>query len=954
MFSLSRPRLPAVVALLLSTACSRPAPSAIVPPAAVTNSSAAPAPASETAASPGPPPVVRDTTEPTPMVEPAEAFRRGWMPLRPTGVPAFLAAHPTYDGRGVIIGILDSGQDPGIPGLGKTTTGDRKLLDLRDFSGEGAVTLTPAAPEGDQLIVGGRPLSGIARLRGFRVGTGMWVGTLAELSLGDLPASDLNGDRDNSDTLALVVLRATDGWVLFADTDGDGSLADETPVRDYLVARETFAWHSGKRPAQLNLAANFTTATGGAPRLDLFFDTSAHGSHVAGIAAGHQLYGISGFDGVAPGAWLLGLKIANNAQGGISTSGSMLAAMDYAIRFAAKRHAPLVLNLSFGVGNEAEGLARVDALVDSVLAAHPDIVCTISGGNDGPGLSTMGFPASASRALTVGATYPAVFLGPNWRGTDPVAYFSSRGGELAKPDLVTPGLAFSTVPRWSTGGEQKGGTSMASPHAAGLAALLVSGLTQEKRPVDARQIRQALMVTARPIPGATFLDDGTGQADVGAAWRWLGTPHQIPDIAVRARDHGVSAAWRLRPPGTQGDTTQIFDLIQAVGSPATDLTFRTSAGWLRAPGGVRTSAGATTSVSLNLQASALTTPGLHVGVVSGWTSDTLAGPVVRLITSVVVPDTGASFMADMGEVPAGGEARRFFTAQAGRPFAVAYFTRDASQQVSAWLHEPGGQPYQEENGISAGAGEQAAVILVDARQVREGIYEAIVTAPPLEAAAAAIVVQQSPLRISATRAWDSIAVALENLSPATVATEPFVVLVGAERTVRVVANGSDRQGIRFALPDWAVHATIDVSMDPAQWPRFTDFGVTLLDAAGRQLGKSPLNYATGRLQADLLPDRNGQAELALFPGFADATGDLRWTADLSIRLYADSAHVTAIPGAPLTIEPGHTATLSLPLGVLRLALGDGFFPLGIVVVPEEEQTWTREVPLPPTLTPLSP
>jgi len=246
------------------------------------------------------------------------------------------------------------------------------------------------------------------------------------------------------------------------------------------------------------------------------------------------------------------------------------------------------------------------------------------------------------------------------------------------------------------------------------------------------------------------------------------------------------------------------------------------------------------------------------------------------------------------------------------------------------------------------------VMLVDARQVRDGIYEAVVTAPPLEAAAAAIVVQHSPLRISATRAWDSIAVRLENLSPAAVATEPFVVLVGAERTVRVVANGSDRQGVRFALPDWAVHATIDVSMEPAQWPRFTDFGVTLVDGAGQQLGKSPLNYATGRLQVDLPPDRMGPAELLLFPGFADTRGDLRWTADLSIRLYTDSARVTAIPGAPLTIEPGQTARLALPLGPPRLALGDGFFPLGIVVVPEEERTWTREVPLPPTLTPLSP
>ena len=63
----------------------------------------------------------------------------------------------------------------------------------------------------------------------------------------------------------------------------------------------------------------------------------------------------AGFDGVAPGAQLLGLKIALSAQGSVSTTGAMLRAMDYAIRFAESRRLPLVLNLSFGVGNEHRG-----------------------------------------------------------------------------------------------------------------------------------------------------------------------------------------------------------------------------------------------------------------------------------------------------------------------------------------------------------------------------------------------------------------------------------------------------------------------------------------------------------------------------------------------------------------------------------------------------------------------
>jgi len=83
------------------------------------------------------------------VLAPDAAYRRGWMPLAPTGVTDFARQYPTYDGRGVLIAILDSGIDPTIPGLGITSTGDRKILDLRDFSGEGSIALTRLTTKGD-------------------------------------------------------------------------------------------------------------------------------------------------------------------------------------------------------------------------------------------------------------------------------------------------------------------------------------------------------------------------------------------------------------------------------------------------------------------------------------------------------------------------------------------------------------------------------------------------------------------------------------------------------------------------------------------------------------------------------------------------------------------------------------------------------------------------------------
>jgi len=890
-----------------------------------------------------------------PVLPPAEAFARGWMPLAATGADRFVRAYPEWDGRGVLIGILDSGIDPSIPGLVTSSTGQRKVLDLRDFSGEGAVVLTRISPDGDRLTVQGRRLDGAMRVRAVAIGGEMWGGAISELPLGNLPASDLNGDHDDADTLAVVVVKASDGWVLFADTDGDGSLTNEKPVHDYLVAREYFGWRSGGRPAPVGVAANFTEDRG-APRLDLYFDTSAHGSHVAGIAAANDMYGVAGFDGVAPGASILGLKIANNAQGGISTTGSMLAAVDYAIRFAADRRLPLVLNMSFGVGNEAEGAARIDQLIDSVLAVHPELVFAISAGNDGPGLSTMGFPSTVTRALTIGATFPGVFLGATGKGGDPVAYFSSRGGEVAKPDIVAPGMAYSTVPRWSIGNEQKGGTSMASPHAAGLVALLVSALAQQGRPIDARQIRQALMVTARPIGHESFLDDGTGLADVESAWRWLEANRPVPEVAVRARGNGLTAAYRGRGLAGPADTLQSFDVTLEGSAGEAQYALRSSTPWLKAPEGVRLRGGAN-SITLSYQGRFLSHPGVYTGVVTGWTPDTLLGPVFRLVNTVVVPQAGSDISAELGTIPAGGEGRAFFEAQEGRPFAVTYTARRPGEQVLAYLHEPGGQPYREETGFGAGAGDQAGVVVVDARDVVTGIYEADAVAPPLDGAIASIVVNQSPFTINATRTHDGVAVDLVNLAGEDVTTHPFVVLVGAERTARLVARGSETQRVRFALPSWAVHAVVDVSMDREQWPRFTDFGVTVFDHDGRQLGQSPLNYAFGRVHVDLTPARDTgvarQAEVGLFPGFADPSQDQRWTALVSIRLYADSAHVTQLPGQRVTVGAGKQATVVVPWTDPPLRLGEAFFPLGIVVVPEAEHAWTRESSLPSPVTPLS-
>jgi subtilisin family serine protease len=884
---------------------------------------------------------------------PEAAYAHGWMPLASTGVDRFLRAHPTYDGRGVLIGILDTGIDPAVPGLATTTTGAPKVIDLRDFSGEGAVPLTRVTPAGDSVVVAGRRLGGFGRVVALSTSGAYYAGTIAEIPLGQPPAADLNGDGAVRDTLPVIVVRAPDGWVLFADTDGDHSLATERPVHDYLAGRETFGW--GPRGAQprVTVAANFDEDAG-TPRLDLVFDTGAHGTHVSGIAAGHDLYGVAGFNGVAPGAQLIGLKIANSANGGISTTGSMLRALDYVLRFAAARRLPLVLNMSFGVGNEIEGQARIDGIVDSVLAAHPDVVMAISAGNDGPGLSTIGFPGSAARALSVGATLPGSLLPPGPAGApsaDVLAYFSSRGGEVASPDLVTPGVAYSTVPRWNAGDEVEQGTSMASPHAAGLAALLVSALTQERRPVEARAIRQGLMVTAQPTPGATIVDEGTGLPDVEKAYRWLTGGYAVSDVRVRARGAGDATAAVQRVAGAAADTTQEFELLRPAAAPAATYTLRSDVPWLSAPARV-TLGGPSTPVRLKVSRRALAAPAAYVGTVTGWSQDTMAGPAFRLITTVMAAPPIAAATDTLRQavaVPAGGTLRTFFQADSGRPFQLTVETGGRAERGLAFLHEPDGMPFRDESARAAAYGPQGAEYEADSRDVIAGSYECVVVAPPGQALTTTIRLNQSPLLLHADRRGNAVRATFRNVTGTLVEAEVGMHLGGAARTDSVSETGSAPVRIPFVVPAWSRGVVVDVSMDRAQWGRFTDFGVTLFDSLGRQLGKQPLNYAFGRLQVEL-PEGHGDmpVTLGLFPGFADPSASQAWVLRTSIRVYADTTVVLARPDSgSRTIAPRGTATTDFTLPPSPWPLGEKFVPLGLLVARTDGRSWTREVELGP-------
>jgi subtilisin family serine protease len=188
-------------------------------------------------------------------------------------------------------------------------------------------------------------------------------------------------------------------------------------------------------------------------------DDHGHGTHVAGIVAAN-----GAVVGVAPQAKLLAYKVLN--QNGSGQTSDVIAALERAVLDGAK-----VANLSLGGPGDAND--ATSQAVDNATAAG--MLSVIAAGNNGPTWQTIGSPGTARTALTVGAVDKSGVI----------ASFSSRGyitdgDELVmKPEIVAPGVAInSTVPATGQLGNASryaalDGTSMATPHVAGAAALLL-------------------------------------------------------------------------------------------------------------------------------------------------------------------------------------------------------------------------------------------------------------------------------------------------------------------------------------------------------------------------------------------------------------------------------------------------------------------------------------------------
>ena len=267
---------------------------------------------------------------------------------------------------------------------------------------------------------------------------------------------------------------------------------------------------------------NFTDA---ADAVDHF----GHGTHVAATIAGTGAASGGSRKGVAPGADLLAGKVLNDSGDGYDSW--IIAGMEWAVAQGAE-----VVNLSLG-GEATDGTDPLSEAVNRLTAEHGTLF-VVAAGNTGKD-ADVGTPAAATAALSVGAV----------DRDESLAGFSSRGprlgDEAVKPEITAPGVGIVAARAAGTGMgtpvddryTAASGTSMATPHVAGAAALLA----QARPGWTAAQLKDALVSTARGNPAIPVDAQGAGRVDVaravgqgvyGTATASLGT-HTEPATGIR-------------------------------------------------------------------------------------------------------------------------------------------------------------------------------------------------------------------------------------------------------------------------------------------------------------------------------------------------------------------------------------------------------------------------------------
>ena len=598
-------------------------------------------------------------------------LRHPYSPLNDINAAEFLKEHPTYDGRGVTIGLLDYNLDPLLPEFQTAYKLDGrpipKIADLLNVSdpyddpveGSQWVKMREQVFARDHRVTfQGRsfttPHDGM-----FRIGFFSYI-TASEL-LSKIIERTAKSDGDEG---ALGVLWDEQNNEVWVDTNCDRSFADEKAMTDYVKRQDVGVFGKDDPATAVRESMGFTIQTdSGNKFVSVNIGLGAHATGVLGMVVANRVPQ-GRLQGIAPGAQIVSMSY----PGGVFNQHAEIEAL-----IAAYKHPQVDLVVLEGRASISEPYRLADAhhpisIIAQRLVRRSNKLLFVPGGN-GPGLGLVCEDGLAETAVSVGGYQSQASYRVNAgivpesvdnMHSDGLSHGPSGIGAL-KPDLLAPSGQMSLYPGFERGQSIRGlfqlpsgysvyyGTSSAAPMAAGAAALVVSAAKQSGVPFDAARLKAALIGSARFIPRLAAHEQGNGLVQVGAALELLKKLQSAPTVLITSRapvrtrlscllqtpNVGVGLYEREGwPIGAHGIRTITFTRTTGPGEP---MTFTVS--WQGNDGTFRSS----TSLTLPLEqpvelpvAIAIKEEGPHSAILT-LDHPSVPGHVCRVLNTVVAP-----------------------------------------------------------------------------------------------------------------------------------------------------------------------------------------------------------------------------------------------------------------------------------------------------------------------------
>jgi subtilisin family serine protease len=566
-----------------------------------------------------------------------------YMPTQDIGAPQFVAAHPTWDGRGVKIGILDTGIDLLTPELqtAKTQAGAsvKKIVDWVTYTDPFDDNDPTWVNMADQVSGATFTYKGVSYTAPAAATYRIGLFDERDPRLGGELGNDVNRDGNPGGSSGIfAVLWDTAANKVYVDANQDHSFADQAAMTDYKTNYDVGTFGTDNPATAVRETVPFVVQTDGQNKVvNIGIVSGAHGTHVAGIAAGKNFFGGT-YDGAAPEAQIVSIRVCLFIAG--CTAHALIEGMIY----AEKQASVDVINMSIGGLPALNDGNNTRAIIYNRLIEQYKAQMFISAGNSGPGINTVGDPSVATNVMSVGAYVHKDTWLSNYGAVaakdDGMFVFSSRGPREDggfKPQIVAPGAAVSSIPAWQSpagqclaytcppGYAMFNGTSMAAPEATGGAALLISAAKQAVAQWKPDQLRQAINSSARYLSAYGAHEQGNGLFQVGAAWNLLKTNIKTVDITSSAPVNTIISGFLATPnkglgiyeregwkAGDSAPRTITFTRTSGGGGPISyNLTWVGNDGTFSSAGSISLARGAATNLAVTVHP---TTDGVHSAI----------------------------------------------------------------------------------------------------------------------------------------------------------------------------------------------------------------------------------------------------------------------------------------------------------------------------------------------------